>query len=62
MLIDQAEARALGLARVRLCTHELMVESQSIHARGYVETHRAEEGGLRRVFMAKAVGPGEGSN
>ena len=61
-LIDHAEARAraLGLAEVRLYTHELMVENQAIYAkRGYVETHRAEEDGLRRVFMAKALGPEE---
>jgi GNAT superfamily N-acetyltransferase len=57
-LIDHAEARARapGLPAVRLYTHELMVENQAIYAkRGYVETHRAEENGLRRVFMAKDV-------
>lgn len=62
-LIDHAEARAraLGLPMVRLYTHELMVENQAIYRkRGYVETHRAEKDGLKRVFMAKAVQPGEG--
>ncbi len=62
-LIDHAEARAreLGLPEVRLYTHELMTENQAIYAkRGYVETHRAEENGLRRVFMAKALQAGEG--
>jgi ribosomal protein S18 acetylase RimI-like enzyme len=62
-LIDHAEARAraLGLPAVRLYTHELMTENQAIYRkRGYVETHRAEEEGLRRVFMSKAVQPGEG--
>ncbi len=62
-LIDHAEAmaRALGLATVRLYTHELMTENQAIYAkRGYVETHRAEENGLQRVFMAKALPAGAG--
>ena len=61
-LIDHAEARAraLSLPVVRLYTHELMTENQAIYAkRGYVETHRVEENGLRRVFMAKAVQLGE---
>ena len=61
-LIDHAEARAraLGLSEVRLYTHELMTENQAIYRkRGYVETHRAEENGLRRVFMSKELEPGE---
>lgn len=64
-LIDHAEARAraLGLPHVRLYTHELMTENQAIYARrGYVETHRAEENGFRRVFMAKTVQLGEGDD
>lgn len=52
----EARARALGLTSVRLCTHELMTENQAIYRRrGYVETHRAEEDGLRRVFMSKVL-------
>ena len=57
-LMDHAEARAraLGLPAVRLYTHELMTENRAIYAgRGFVETHRAEEGGFRRVFMTKRL-------
>lgn len=57
-LLDHAEAkaRALGLPRLRLYTHERMIENQAIYRkRGFVETHRAEQDGLRRVFMEKVV-------
>lgn len=54
-------ARALGLPAVRLYTHELMTENREMYRRrGYVETHSAEEHGLRRVFMSKAVEPDKG--
>ncbi|RYB92966.1 N-acetyltransferase [Nocardioides oleivorans] len=56
LLLSHAElrAQALGLARIRLYTHVTMVENQQLYARlGYVETHRATERGLTRVFLAK---------
>lgn len=57
-LMDFAEGRArrAGLPVVRLYTQEIMVENIAIYAaRGYVETHRATEMGLRRVYMEKRV-------
>lgn len=50
------EARRRGLAAIRLYTQEKMTENMGIYRRhGYVETHRAEEIGLKRVFMKKAL-------
>ncbi len=50
------EARRRGLAAIRLYTQEKMTENIGIYRRhGYVETHRAEEIGLKRVFMKKGL-------
>lgn len=47
-------ARDSQLECMRLYTHEMMTENIALYARlGFVETHRAEEKGLRRVYMAK---------
>jgi len=52
----ESEARRLGYAHIRLYTQEKMTENIGIYTRhGYVETHRAEEIGLKRVFMKKAL-------
>lgn len=59
-LLDFAEsqARAAGFRAIRLYTHELMTENQTLYRRtGYVETHRAVEQGLKRVFMTKRLDP-----
>ncbi len=49
-------ARAASCAAIRLYTHELMAENFARYRRlGYVEMHRAEEKGLRRVFMRKPL-------
>ena len=57
MRFAEDSARASGCVAVRLYTNELMVENIERYRRlGYVETHRAEEKGLRRVFMSKATG------
>lgn len=49
-------ARQAGYARIRLYTQESMTENLDIYQRyGYVETHRAEEIGLKRVFMEKPL-------
>ncbi|MBC2933920.1 GNAT family N-acetyltransferase [Nocardioides sp. zg-1228] len=54
--LAESRARALALPRVRLCTHHTMVENQALYARvGYVETHRAGEAGLVRVFYEKLL-------
>ena len=53
----EAVARNLGLKRIVLYTHEAMTRNIALYTRlGYVETHRAEEIGLRRVYMAKTLG------
>ena len=49
-------ARAANCAAIRLYTHELMAENIARYRRlGFLETHRAEEKGLRRIFMRKPL-------
>ncbi|WP_426109452.1 GNAT family N-acetyltransferase [Pseudomonas sp. TWR1-1-4] len=58
LLMDFAEQQALGanFAAIRLYTNEAMNENITLYIRrGYVETHRAEEHGLRRVYMTKQL-------
>lgn len=57
-LLQYAErsAMASGYRCIRLYTHEAMAENIALYSRiGYVETHRAEENGLKRVFMTKRL-------
>lgn len=57
-LLQWAEdtARRAGFSRIRLYTQEVMTENIAIYTRrGYVETHRATEIGLKRVFMQKTL-------
>jgi ribosomal protein S18 acetylase RimI-like enzyme len=57
-LLELAEARtrAHDLHRIRLYTHETMVENQALYERiGYVETHRTTEHGFTRVFYEKQL-------
>ncbi len=59
VMLQFAEKAAMeaGYATVRLYTNEAMTENLELYAKiGYAETHRAEEKGLRRVYMAKAIG------
>ena len=57
LAIAEQTAMEMGYTSIRLYTNEAMVENLSIYQRlGYVESHRAEEKGLRRVFMSKAIG------
>ena len=52
----EAEARRLGLSELRLYTHETMTENIAFYGcLGFVQTHRAEQHGFRRVFMAKKL-------
>ena len=58
MLLQFAEevAAAAGFRTISLYTNEAMTENIALYSRlGYVETHRAEEKGLRRVYMAKPI-------
>jgi GNAT superfamily N-acetyltransferase len=53
----EEQARALGLAEIRLYTNEAMAANLAYYPRhGYTETHRAEEDGFRRVFFRKHLG------
>ena len=57
-LIGFAErmARERGLGAIRLYTNEAMIENVALYGRlGFVETHRAEEYGFRRVYMMKLL-------
>ncbi|MCG7328329.1 GNAT family N-acetyltransferase [Achromobacter sp. ACRQX] len=57
-LLQWAEdtARRAGFSCIRLYTQEVMTENIAIYTRrGYVETHRATEIGLKRVFMQKPL-------
>jgi ribosomal protein S18 acetylase RimI-like enzyme len=58
MLLDFAErsARAAGFGSIRLYTNEAMTENIALYSRiGYIETHRAEEKGLRRIYLSKPL-------
>ncbi|MBZ6077151.1 GNAT family N-acetyltransferase [Microvirga puerhi] len=59
-LLDFAERRAreAGCRVLRLYTNEAMTENLTLYGRfGFVETHRAEENGFRRVYMTKLLSP-----
>lgn len=54
----EQQARAAGHDSIRLYTQELMTENRARYAHlGFVETHRAEENGLKRVYMTKRLSP-----
>ena len=58
LMLEFAERCAIdaGYHSIRLYTNEAMTENIQLYARiGYAETHRAEEKGLRRVYMAKPL-------
>jgi GNAT superfamily N-acetyltransferase len=49
-------ARRHGRGQVRLYTNEAMTENLAYYRRrGYIETHREEQAGFRRVFFSKVV-------
>lgn len=57
-MLQFAERSALeaGYRCIRLYTNEAMTENIALYLRlGYVETHRAEEHGLKRVYMVKTL-------
>jgi GNAT superfamily N-acetyltransferase len=54
--LAEDHARGLGLSEIRLYTNEAMTENLAYYARhGYIETHRAEQDGFRRVFFRKPI-------
>lgn len=54
----ERQARAEGYDSIRLYTQEAMTENRARYAHlGFVETHRAEEKGLKRVYMTKRLSP-----
>jgi GNAT superfamily N-acetyltransferase len=56
MTFVEDEARRHGLTEVRLYTHEAMTENIAYYGRrGYTETHREGEEGLRRAFFRKTL-------
>lgn len=58
MAFAEAEAARRGHRRLWLYTHEKMTSNIVLYERlGFVETHRAEQSGFARVFMAKALAP-----
>ena len=56
MRLAEDRAAASGLAELRLYTNAAMTENLAYYPRrGYVETHRGEEGGFQRVFFRKRI-------
>lgn len=56
MRLAEDRAAASGLAELRLYTNAAMTENLTYYPRrGYVETHRGEEGGFQRVFFRKRI-------
>jgi N-acetylglutamate synthase-like GNAT family acetyltransferase len=54
----EAAARAAGCEVIRLYTNALMTENLAIYGRlGFTESHRGEENGYQRIYMAKRLGP-----
>lgn len=52
----ERQARAAGYGSIRLYTQEAMTENRARYKHlGFVETHRAEEKGLKRVYMTKTL-------
>lgn len=52
----ETEARRLGLAELRLYTHQKMTENIALYVRlGFGETGRGHDAGYDRVFMCKPV-------
>ena len=53
----EAEARRLNFTELRLYTHVLMTENQSLYlSHGWEETGRREEKGYERVYFRKLLG------
>jgi N-acetylglutamate synthase-like GNAT family acetyltransferase len=56
MRTAEQRAREAGVPEVRLYTHELMTENHAYYRhQGFVETHRAVDDGVARVFFTKRL-------
>jgi ribosomal protein S18 acetylase RimI-like enzyme len=56
LTLAEDRARQLQLGEIRLYTNEAMTENLAYYPRhGYVETHRAEQDGFRRVFFSRRL-------
>lgn len=56
LALAENEAGRRGYDRIQLYTNEVMTENLDYYPRkGYVETHRSEQDGYRRVFFAKTL-------
>jgi ribosomal protein S18 acetylase RimI-like enzyme len=52
----EAEAKARGFTEIRLYTNEVMTENLGLYTRlGFLETHRVEEKGYKRIYMRKML-------
>jgi GNAT superfamily N-acetyltransferase len=52
----EEQARHFGREEIRLYTNEAMTENLAYYPQhGYVETHRTEQNGFRRVFFSKRI-------
>ena len=61
LMLNFAERAAIaaGYKAIKLYTNEAMTENIALYTRmGYAETHRAEEKGLRRVYLRKPLDDG----
>lgn len=60
LLFAENLATAAGYKSMKLYTNEAMTENIGIYKKkGYAETHRGVERGLKRVYMIKALSPNE---
>ena len=56
LALAEQQAEQQGLSELRLYTHERMTDNLAYYPRrGYVETHRSDDGTFHRVHFAKQV-------
>ena len=56
LALAEEQARELGREEIRLYANEAMTENLAYYPKhGYIETHRAEQDGFRRVFFSKRL-------
>lgn len=56
LALAEDQARSVQVSEIRLYTNEAMIENLAYYLRhGYIETHRADQDGFRRVFFCKSL-------